>query len=323
MAIDTNATSGSLVHPIVTRHYGSFLTFGEQFNGIWEEEEGVAFIDREWPQRIRWQAPRREIEGFYNFYIQSKPHLQCGEFNGVPSRNYCRAGAVQFVQPNETVFTAGSGETRIFQVSISPSYLSSYLARNFVYPSGVDLETRQLDDLGLAILAQAHNDASKFGVSMRQLFFDQIREAILHRILVLFSSTRLQEKERAETLVPVKARIVVEYIDSNLTEDLRLQALAAIANLSRAHFARSFRKAMGMSPHLYVQHRRLNRAMDLLRSGDRTVKEIAALSGFADAAHLTRCFKLKFGCVPSRVPATDLASLNWCSAMSRAGLRLN
>ena len=286
---------------IVARHYGSFVTSGERFNGVWEEDEGLAFIDREWRQGLRWEAPRREIEGFYNFYIQSKSHFQCGEFNGVPSRNQCRVGAVQFMQPDETVHTAGVGSTRIFQISLSPDYLTTYLERNFVVPSGVDLKTRQLDDIGLAELARAHNQAMLYGLPMRQLYFDQLRDAMVDRILSLYSTRKLPSKQRAESLVPAKTRLLLDFVEANLDNDLRLDELAKIVGLSRAHFARSFHKMIGMSPHLYVQHRRLNRAADLLRGGAHSIKDIAKRSGFADAAHLTRCFKHKFGAVPSQV----------------------
>jgi AraC-like DNA-binding protein len=301
MSLNPQSSIGSTEVGIVTSHYGSFITSGERFNGVWEEEQGVAFIDREWRQSLRWEAPRREIEGFYNFYIQSKSHLQCGEFNGVPSWNQCRVGAVQLMQPDETVHTAGVGPTRIFQISMSPAYLTSYVNRNFVVPSGFDLKTRQLDDVGLAELARAHNQATLFRLPMRQLYFDQLREAMLHRILSVYTTHKFLPKERAESLVPAKMRLLLDFVESNLDRDLRLGELARIAGLSRAHFARSFHKMIGMSPHLYVQHRRLNRAADLLRGRNHSIKNIADLSGFADASHLTRCFKHNFGAVPSQM----------------------
>jgi AraC family transcriptional regulator len=292
----------------VTTHYGSFITAGEHFRGVWEEERGLAFMDREWTENPRWEAPRREIEGYYNFYIQSKPHLQCGEFNGVPSRALCRAGTVQFVKPDETVHTAGAGETRIFQICISSSYLSSYVERDFIVPAGVDLQSRQLDDIGLAKLARAHNWGSQFGLSMRELYFDELREAMLRRILGLYSTHKLRPKERAESLVPAKTRTVVDFIEANLSMDLRLETLAKVVGLSRAHFARSFRKMTGMSPHLYVQHRRLSRATELLYGRALEIKDIAKVSGFANASHMTRCFKSKFGALPSQISAIFIES---------------
>jgi AraC family transcriptional regulator len=285
----------------VTRHYGAFTTCGERFHGIWEETPGIAFLDRSWLHSDRWEAPLGEVQGFYNFYIQRTAHLQCGEFNGRPSRSMCRSGAVQLMLPDDTVHTAGLGQTRIFQISVSPSYLSDYLSRNFVMPTGMDLQTRQFDDIGLATLANAHQSALRYGLNMRQLYFDQLREAMMRRIVSVYSVGRDVAKKRTETLVPATTRLLLDFIEANLSHDLRLAELAKIAGLSRAHFARSFQQVFGMSPHVYVQHRRLHRAAELLRLYNETTKEIARLTGFVDAAHLARAFRLKFSISPSQL----------------------
>jgi AraC-like DNA-binding protein len=300
--IDTSKFRGEIdrIGP-VTRHYGGFATCGERFYGIWEDTQGIAFIDRAWLHSNRWEAPLSEVEGFYNFYIQRTAHLQRGEFNGKLSRSMCRSGAVQLMMPDDTVHTAGVGQTRIFQISLSPSYLSDYLSRYFVMPAGMDLETRQFDDIGLAALANTHQAASRYGLTMRQLYFDQLREAMVRRIISVYSVGRDTAKKRKETLVPATTRTLLDFIEANLSHDLRLAELAKIAGLSRAHFARSFQQVFGMSPHVYVQHRRLERAAELLRQQNHPTKEIARLTGFADAAHLARAFRLKFGVPPSHL----------------------
>jgi AraC-like DNA-binding protein len=292
----------------VARHYSGFVNSGESFHGIWEEERGLAFIDREWLQNGRWEAPMGEVKGFYNFYVQRKAHLQCGELNGRPSRAMCRRGAVQLMKPDETVHTAGVGHTRIFQICLSPSYLTDYLGRHFVMPGGTDLDTRQLNDLGIATLARSHQDAMQYGLMMRQLYFDQLREAIVRRIISVYSVRQEGNKTRSETLAPTTTRALIDYIEANLFRDLRLAELSKVAGLSRAHFARSFLQVLGMSPHKYVQHRRLNRAMALLRFRRMTTSQIAAVTGFVDAAHLTRVFRLKFGVLPSRISGTKVGS---------------
>lgn len=292
---------GPDVMGVVTRHYSAFKASGERFHGIWEEKRGLAFIDREWLHLSRWEAPMGEVKGFYNFYVQSKAHLQCGEFNGKTSRAMCRRGAVQFMKPDETVHTAGIGQTRIFQISFLPSYVTDYLGRHFRMPSGSDLGTRQLGDIGIATLARAHQDAMQYGLTMRQLYFDQLREAIVRRIVSLYGVGQGDAKKRIETLVPTTTRTLIDYIEANLSHDLRLTELSKVAGLSTAHFARSFLQVLGMSPHRYVQHRRLNRALALLRKRSLSTSEIASLTGFVDAAHLARAFRLGLGVPPSLI----------------------
>jgi AraC-like DNA-binding protein len=288
-------------HSGLARYFQAVRPSEENLGGIWEQEEGIAFIYRERSQPARWEASRTEPTGFYHFYIQAKRHVQCGEFNRVPCHTHCRAGAVQFVRPDETVHTAGIGKTSIFQVSFTSTYLD-HLAYTFVRPAGVELRSRQLQDAGLNRLAHAHKRALSYGFSGYQLYFDEIRDAMLNRILALYATRRIDTKASHEMLVPAKARTVIDYIEAHLEEDLRLAGLCVVAGVSRAHFARAFRRTTGLSPHAFVTQRRLARAVELVFRHEMSLKEIAKRCGFADAAHLTRCFKLRFGYAPSRVP---------------------
>ncbi len=61
---------------------------------------------------------------------------------------------------------------------------------------------------------------------------------------------------------------VKEYIEANLEEDLSITPLAKVASLSRFHFARTFKTAVGQSPHQYVSAHRLERAKEMLMRGD-------------------------------------------------------
>lgn len=102
-----------------------------------------------------------------------------------------------------------------------------------------------------------------------------------------------------ETLAPARLGGLIGFIEENLAAPLRLDDLAAVTALSRAHFARAFRAATGQAPHRYVLQRRLQRAHDLLRHTDLTAAEIGARCGFADSAHFSRVYRRHFGAPPS------------------------
>jgi len=59
-----------------------------------------------------------------------------------------------------------------------------------------------------------------------------------------------------------------------------VEAVAAVAHISPAHFSRSFRSVYGETPHRYLQRRRVERSMFLLRETDRTVTEVCFAVGF-------------------------------------------
>lgn len=88
-------------------------------------------------------------------------------------------------------------------------------------------------------------------------------------------------------------------IDRAYAQPLDVPALAAIAIMSEAHFIRSFKDVFGETPGRYLQRRRIERAMNLLRTGDLTVGEICVEVGFASVATFTRQFREIVGETPS------------------------
>ncbi|KUE90740.1 AraC family transcriptional regulator [Cupriavidus necator] len=90
---------------------------------------------------------------------------------------------------------------------------------------------------------------------------------------------------------------VLDYIHGT-PEAVKLQALADMANVSRFHFARMFKRSIGETPMAYVERVRLLRAREMIRSGDYPLALVATLVGFADQSHFGRRFKRHFGCTP-------------------------
>jgi AraC family transcriptional regulator len=93
---------------------------------------------------------------------------------------------------------------------------------------------------------------------------------------------------------------VLEYVEANLEGDLSLDRLASIACLSRHHFARAFKQALGRPPRHYVNARRFERAKAWLIQGDRSLVDIALALSFSDQANFTRAFKQATGQTPGQ-----------------------
>ena len=91
---------------------------------------------------------------------------------------------------------------------------------------------------------------------------------------------------------------VVDYVEANLDRDLSLGALAQAAAMSPFHFARSFKKMTGVSPHNYVLTRRVRHAQALLKTTQQGIADVAASCGFSNQAHLTNTFKSLLGVTP-------------------------
>jgi AraC-like DNA-binding protein len=94
-------------------------------------------------------------------------------------------------------------------------------------------------------------------------------------------------------------RRVLDCIEANLDGGLRIEQLAAEANLSLFHFVRVFSAAFHVTPHQYLQARRAARAKSLLAQRA-TPSEAAAAAGLTDQSHLNRWFKRTYGVTPAQ-----------------------
>ncbi len=112
---------------------------------------------------------------------------------------------------------------------------------------------------------------------------DALRLAIVTRMLGLQSETQRAEEQTAKAgqgyaerplraLQKWRLKRVVEYVDNHLSGRITLLDLAAVAGLSRMHFASQFRAATGFRPHEYLLRRRIQRAEELLRQSIMTLR---------------------------------------------------
>ena len=76
-------------------------------------------------------------------------------------------------------------------------------------------------------------------------------------------------------------------MDRDFAQPLDIPALARIAHVSEAHFIRVFRSTFGETPHRYLQRRRVERAMFLLRETDRSVTDVCFDVAFSRPSLLT------------------------------------
>jgi transcriptional regulator GlxA family with amidase domain len=88
-------------------------------------------------------------------------------------------------------------------------------------------------------------------------------------------------------------------MDRSYAEPLDVPTLARLAHVSEAHFIRTFRATFGETPNRYLQRRRVERAMVLLRGTDSTVTDICMAVGFSSLGTFSRVFAEIVGEPPS------------------------
>jgi AraC family transcriptional regulator len=131
-----------------------------------------------------------------------------------------------------------------------------------------------------------------------RLFIDSLTQSLIIHLIrkhVLFPKEFPHVKGN---LAPKVLRSVLDFIDEYLEENISLEKIAAVANLSVFHFSRLFKKTMNIPVHQYVLQKRLDCGKRLLTRGGLTIAQVAARAGFADTSHFHRHFKRRFGIAP-------------------------
>jgi AraC family transcriptional regulator len=100
-------------------------------------------------------------------------------------------------------------------------------------------------------------------------------------------------------LAPWQFRRVRDLMLTCLDADIDLAMLAAAAGLSPGHFAKAFKRAVGVPPHRWLLRQRVSRAQEMLLKTDEPLTAIALSCGFADQSHLTRVFTKAVGIAPA------------------------
>ncbi|MGY3649318.1 AraC family transcriptional regulator [Bradyrhizobium sp. LM4.3] len=185
--------------------------------------------------------------------------------------------------------------------------------RAFAAEEFTDPVMRRLSD-ALAVTEATHDAHSA-------IMADALRLAILTRTFSRQASSARAELDPADAIQeedagrPVRSlqnwrlKRVLQYIDENLPAKMTLQGMAAVAGLSRMHFAAQFRAAVGVRPHEYLLRRRIERAQELLKQAEIALVDIALTVGFQTQAHFTTVFKRFVGDTPYQWRSAHLAQL--------------
>jgi AraC family transcriptional regulator len=132
------------------------------------------------------------------------------------------------------------------------------------------------------------------------LFWTELASGFIDRLIARHSTVALQRTKG--TLGRDAFARLRDYIMAHLDGPIEVTALAEMTGRSPFHFSRVFARSVGVTPHRYIVHLRLQRAIELMRDGRLSLAEIAARTGFADQSHLTRWGRRVYG-----VSLTELA----------------
>jgi AraC family transcriptional regulator len=135
---------------------------------------------------------------------------------------------------------------------------------------------------------------------LTQLFLELLHEELkLHKAAQALPSIKKSTREELIKRILLSTDYIHEFYDQQLS----LEELSAVSCLSKFHFLRLFKIAMGQTPHQFITQVRIEKSKDLLINSQQEVKQIADRVGFTDSSSFSRAFYHSVGAYPSQFRA--------------------
>lgn len=218
---------------------------------------------------------------------------------GYSHRGIAVHGDIEIIPADTPSVWEISEKDTFLAMSISPELLHTVAEQLDFDPQRIEIRNRfQVRDEQLENIAWALKAEMECGYPCGRLYLDSLAVAAANRLLMCHSSVSREPRRRNGRLSERKLRQVLSYIEDNLSQDLSLGDIAAIAGLSVSHFKSLFRESLGLPVHQYLIRRRVERAKTLLGEGKLPISQIAFETGFAHQSHLARHMRRVLGVSP-------------------------
>jgi AraC family transcriptional regulator len=233
------------------------------------------------------------------------PILAACRCDGAVDRRIRTAGDIHIIPAGYGAAWQNDGRAAEITINLSPELVRSAANDMGINADRISVQPRlylrdpQFEHLAWALKAELDST-----YPLGKLYADSIGLAMaahLIRTCVPAAPRRLRGR-----LPRRRLQGVIDYIHDNLAQDLSLEELAALANLSPSHFKELFKRSVGMPVHQYVIRCRVEYAVDLLAHGKVSATEAALQAGFASQSHLARCMRRVTGMTPGDVRRSSM-----------------
>ncbi len=232
--------------------------------------------------------------------LSSRPVHYLQSQDGKTYQGWYRQGDLLITPANTPLWVQWEGYEQCLQIRLATKFLRQVAQETFhqdcdhlqLMPT-FQARSPQLEPIALMILAEAQQ-----GPSSSQLYLDSLANILSVNLLRQHATLKPRLPMYEGGLPSRQLQQVLDYIDSHLDQNLKLETLAQLLDMSHFHFSRLFKQSTGSSPHHYLIQQRIERAKQLLKQTDQPIIDIALECGFSSHSHLTKHFRHLTGLTP-------------------------
>lgn len=265
-------------------------------------------------QYIKWSkvAPQEsyvESMPYYLITVNSTPEpiKAVSRYEGRDNERVAKVGETAlFIPGNLEYFRLEKVEASFSCVMLSPSLVQQVAAQAELNFAGhgelmnkISLYDSKLFQLSQWLEEEIHNHGAR-----GKLYIESLSNLMALHLLEINKNSPQKQLYDSRKLSEQQLGRAIEYMNVHFDQDITLEELANLVNVSQTHLIRMFKQTTGLSPYQYFLHLRIDKAKALIKSQEYTVGEIAGILGFTDQSHLNRHFKRITGLSPRDYKST-------------------